>query len=74
MVVYRKNYQCGINISPQKYKHISVVGNYRPFNSLAPYANKSSDSVKINEFRSRPIKHWRKQYATTKLSKSYINK
>ena len=68
MVVYRKNYQCGINISPQKYKHVTIPGNYRPFNPLAPDIHSSSLSKSINnsnEFKARPLKHWRKQYANS---------
>ena len=65
MVVYRKNYQCGINISPQKYKHVTIPGNYRPFN-FSPDIHSSSLSINnSNEFKARPLKHWRKQYANS---------
>jgi len=65
MVVYRKNYLCGTRISHKKFKHISIPGNYRPFNPLDPNIYSLSESINnSNEFKARPLKHWRKQYST----------
>lgn len=77
MVVYRKFYQCGTNISQQKYKEISIPGNYRPFKSLnnnnSDY-NKLSNSInKSNQFKARPLNHWRKQYANIRNDPRQIN-
>lgn len=72
MVVYRKMYKCGIDTSPIKYKQIALAGNYRAFKPLATNDHLASDENlsqsinKSNEFKARPLKHWRKQYGNSK--------
>ena len=72
MVANKKMYKCGIYTSPIKYKQIALAGNYRAFKPLATNDHLASDENlsesinKSNEFKARPLKHWRKQYGNSK--------
>jgi hypothetical protein len=55
-----------------------VVGNYRPdYNKmyhLAYYNRTDNNALDANAFRSRPIKHWRKQYGDVNSKQTFNNK